>query len=198
MPVFLKERITTLKKNLKIFTIFAVVFAAGMILGIIFNLKSGDKNPTTKSVTTFYQRICNPEINAFSIEIKFFFNCALMLCIFFTLSFSVYLLPVSFAIIFVRGIICGGAIVAYIVTYKLSGAMVFLLINLVQTVVSYAVFCALVCINGDFFTQGKCRVKRNLKYKLLTALICLIVCFAVTVYGFFAISLILRPLYLIF
>lgn len=46
MPDFLTSRFNAVKRRINFFVISSLVFAVGFILGVIFNLKSGVKNPS--------------------------------------------------------------------------------------------------------------------------------------------------------
>lgn len=74
MPDFLTSRFNAVKRRINFFIIASLVFAVGFILGVIFNLKSGVKNPSYSSVEEFVKTVTNPKSNVFGVEIKFFFK----------------------------------------------------------------------------------------------------------------------------
>lgn len=199
MPDFLTVRFDALKRRMKIFAMAAIFFGVGFILGIVFNLKSGVKNPSYSSVEEFIKTIYNPKSKVLSVEIKFFFNCALISCIIFSSTLSVYALPLGFAVLLVRGTVLGSCAVAFVQFYKINGLVLFLIVNFVQTVLTTAAYSAVIAVNSDCDLSHDCKKKRNLfEYKCVTALICLTACLLAALYGFIIITLIIKPVCTIF
>lgn len=197
MPKFLSTRLRILKGNLKIFLTLICVFALGVVLGILFNIRSGNKISAYDNVLDFYKRIFGSKFNAFSLEIKFLINCTLMTAVFFLLSIIKYALAIGYAALFFRGLIVGGALVVIVGVYGISGIPVLLLINVVQTIVSCACLCALLSVNFNLFCVCK-SVKIDLKFKIITACVCLCVFALAAVYGVLALIFFIKPLYSVF
>lgn len=199
MPDFLTSRFNAVKRRINFFVISSLVFAVGFILGVIFNLKSGVKNPSYPGVEEFVKTVTNPKSNVFGVEIKFFLNCALISCLIFASTLSLYALPVGFAVLLVRGTVFGSSAVVFVHFYKLNGLFLFLIVSLIQTALTVAAYAAVLTVNSDCDTSDKCKKSDNLfLYKCVTALLCVAVCLVAALYGLIVIALIIKPICTIF
>lgn len=199
MPDFLTSRFNAVKRRINFFVISSLVFAVGFILGVIFNLKSGVKNPSYSVVEEFVKTVTNPKSNVFGVEIKFFLNCALISCLIFVSTLSVYALPVGFAVLLVRGTVFGSSAVVFVHFYKLNGLFLFLIVSLIQTALTVAAYAAVLTVNSDCDTLEKCKKSDNLfLYKCVTALLCVAVCLVAALYGLIVMALIIKPICTIF
>lgn len=196
MPVLLKCRVSVLKRNLLIAITLSVTCIIGIILGFVTYRRCGDTNVVYVNAVNYYEKIALGYVNAFTLEIKFFMTSFLYVTLAFACSITVFALPAGYCLLFIRGVVIGGAGCVMLRVFGLDGLFVFFFAIFIQGIALTAILAAMLACNLDLMKKNNCA--KDIKYKLITAGIALVLCLIVAIYGIIIVSLVIRPIYAVF
>ena len=188
MPVLLNSRAVVLKRNWKIAASLALLYILGLVLGFIFYKNCDVNNVVYVNAVAYYETVALGYTNVFVIEIKFFFTAFL---------YVAYTLPAGYCLLFIRGVVIGGAGCVMISVFKFDGLFIFIFVTFIQGLVLTVIISSIISCNLDLLRKKGCR-KPDRKYKLTTSAMALAACLILTIYGIIIIGLVIRPMYAVF
>lgn len=197
MPVLLNSRAVVLKRNWKIAASLALLYILGLVLGFIFYKNCDVNNVVYVNAVAYYETVALGYTNVFVIEIKFFFTAFLYVALALSCSLVAYTLPAGYCLLFIRGVVIGGAGCVMISVFKFDGLFIFIFVTFIQGLVLTAIISSIISCNLDLLRKKGCR-KPDRKYKLTTSAMALAACLILTIYGIIIIGLVIRPMYAVF
>ena len=128
---------------------------------------------------------------------KFFFTAFLYVALALSCSLVAYTLPAGYCLLFIRGVVIGGAGCVMISVFKFDGLFIFIFVTFIQGLILTAIISSVISCNLDLLRKKGCR-KPDRKYKLTTSAMALAACLILTIYGIIIIGLVIRPMYAVF
>lgn len=182
--------IKIIKKRLYLPIIFAVALVSGFVFGIIFKDNTGYFY-FSENVIAFYVNALTGYGSLGGLSFGCLFTDICLYGIFFLLSFSLFLLPLQFVVVFYRGYVLGGVAVCMITCFSVSGFMLFFFACLIRSLCSLIGLAAYATLAFDL---SLCKKRKDLIYKKLVALgFCFLCALVGIIAQLVAISFFLRP-----
>ena len=186
----LNTKINALKKNIKLIVIFAVCYAVGLIIGLIFGERSVCF-PLYDVACGRYICLLDIYTSVFSIFFKKIFSSLLILCVVFLLGLNRFASFFSSVIFFCRGLVLGSLFYIFLSNYFISGLLAYFFIICVQNIIINAGMIIAVILNYEIADKPlSCKVKEL----IFNFIISFCVCSVGALYELLILVLILRPL----
>ena len=138
---------------------FLCVYVLAVIVGIIFS-SSTERLFLTENIIEFYKNILTKSGNLSGLIFSRLFSDIMVFTLFFGLSFSVYLLPINYIIIFYRGYILGVTAGLFLTILSVSGIMLYIFAVLIPNIITSVclIFFTIECM---FIRKKKCKQASN-------------------------------------
>lgn len=184
-------KIAVLKKRVKALILFTAVYLVGFILGLIFSSKDCD-SVFYINATNYHILIFNSTVSPLKSVIDCFLSGALLTVTVFILGFSKYTVPIEGIVIFYRGLILGSTAVLFFQLSKFNGVVTFIILTLpCHLLITAGLIVASVLNLDGCIKPNWIAILKNCIISILFALIA-------SIYVFFILVTVIRPINMIF
>lgn len=193
MPL-LNKKLKILKLNLKLITVFSLMYFSAAVIGILLNNSPFEK-VLRSNVCSYYQSVLGIKTNIITIFLKRTVFAVVIITVTTIIAFNVYTVYFLLIILFIRGYTLGFVARIFLFDFGVSGFTVYTFIIVVQNLI--ITFGIIVCaiLNYHYVQKPlKCKTKEIIENSFISFAICIIG----ALYELLVLTLLVRPLVLLF
>ncbi len=192
MQQIINELKGIIEKRKNYIFIIICTYAIGLLLGI-FITHGSERAMFTNNAVDFFVLVYSKDGNIMKLFLVRIFSGAGFLALFYALSLIGLSNGFHHVLIFYRGYVLGAVAVTFVLTFKVSGVVLFLFCIMTQNMLlslGLTIFSAIMRENQKC---GKCKIK-DFRYHLIAIIICMIICLISALFELVMLFCILRPL----